>query len=81
MPHLSQRDDIVQLTPYTRDADYVVADASEYFRAAFPRAGYVDRTFLATERGARHQTVFAEGDMVVLERRSLARTAPRESSG
>jgi uncharacterized membrane protein len=81
VPHLSQRDDIVQLTPYTRDADYVVADAGEYFRGAFPGAGYVDRTFLALERGASYQTVFAEGDMVVLERRSLAGTAPPEASG
>lgn len=71
VPHLSQRDEIIQLSPYAPTTDFVVADSAQYFRAFFPNAGHVDAGFLARERSARYAPVFAEGNITVLRRRTL----------
>lgn len=81
VPHLSQRARIFQLTPYSPRTDYVVADARQYFAAAFPNAGYVDRRFLVTENARRYVPVFSAGDLVVLQRRSLTEKAGAGASG
>ena len=71
VPHLSQRDEVIQLSPYAPRTDYVVADAGDYFQSFFPNAGHVDAGFLARERSARYTPVFVEGDLTVLRRRTL----------
>jgi uncharacterized membrane protein len=69
VPHLSQRDAIYQLTPLAPPTDYLVADAADYFRLAYPDAGYVDRRRLLLDTAGRYIPVFSEDDVVVLQRR------------
>jgi uncharacterized membrane protein len=81
VPHLSQRDEIYQLTPSAPRTDYVVADARTYFQLAYPRAGYVDRRRVVLDHHRTHWPIFHEDDLVVLERRPGGQQASAAGPG
>jgi uncharacterized membrane protein len=81
MSHLTHRAEVYEMRAHRKPTDYIVTDPAEYFWTRWPKAGYVDRQRLFLDKGGTYETVFSQGNIVVLKRRSsFAHTGPPRMS-